>query len=54
MGVGTPPLSASTLNAGPKADPDGLLPNGVPPSKILPPLGTMALGRALVELAIIY
>lgn len=31
----------STLNAGPKADPDGLLPNGVPAKRVLPPFGTI-------------
>jgi hypothetical protein len=40
----------STRNAGPKADPDGLLPRGVPPKIVLPPFGVIENSVVLVVL----
>lgn len=44
----------STRKEGPKTDPEGLLPRGVPPRIVLPPLGVIEKGETLVTLRIIW
>jgi hypothetical protein len=44
----------STLNAGPRADPEGLLPRGFPPKTVLPPFGTIENRVTSAVWAIIY